>query len=391
MKISLCVALLAATVGVIQAAPTEQKTHKFTLTRNENFKRDPVRAVAKAHAKYHKHKKGGKGGVTAATSGSGTVPMTDVSGDVEYYAEVQIGTPPQTLKLDFDTGSSDLWFASTLCSGCSSTQTKYDPTKSSTYQKEGKSWSISYGDGSSASGITGLDTVNLGGLAITNQRIELAQQESASFGQDPVDGLLGLGFDTISTVAGTKTPVDSLIAQNLISKPVFGVFLGHTSTGGGGEYVFGGYDASKVSGSFTTVKVDSSQGWYGFTVDSAAGAGTTKTGSFSAIADTGTSLMLLPNSIASTIAKSYRATDNRDGTYTINCDPTKLAPLTLTIGGTKFTIPAADLIYYKQGTQCIAGFGYSNMAEGILGDVFLKNVYTVFDQGTPAIQFAKLA
>ncbi|ORX50170.1 rhizopuspepsin 4 precursor [Hesseltinella vesiculosa] len=380
MKISLCVALLAATVGVIQAAPTE-KTHKVTLIHNKNFKRDARRSVAKAHAKFH---------TLAATSG--TVPMTDVSGDSEYYAEVQVGTPPQTLKLDFDTGSSDLWFASTLCSTCSGTQTKYDPTKSSTYQKEGKTWSISYGDGSSASGITGLDTVNLGGLSIKNQRIEMAKQESSQFQQDPVDGLLGLGFDTISTVAGTKTPVDSLIAQNLISKPVFGVFLGHTSTGGGGEYVFGGYDTAKVSGSLTTVTVDNSQGWYGFTVDDvSAGAGTTGTGSFSAIADTGTSLMLFPSSIASTIAQAYSATDNGDGTYTISCDASTLTDLTITIAGAQFTVPAADLIYYQQGSTCMAGFGYSSMSQAIMGDVFLKNVYTVFDQGTPALQFGKLA
>lgn len=40
---------------------------------------------------------------------TGDVPAEDVQNDSEYLAQVGIGTPAQTLKLDFDTGSSDLW------------------------------------------------------------------------------------------------------------------------------------------------------------------------------------------------------------------------------------------------------------------------------------------
>ncbi|KAI8081403.1 rhizopuspepsin precursor-like protein [Halteromyces radiatus] len=384
MKISLCIALLATTATLLNAAPTE-KTHTFPLTTNPNFKPNAKASIAKARAKYYKHLTG------VSADGSGTVPMTDDGGDLEYYGTVSIGTPPQDLKLDFDTGSSDLWFASTLCSGCGGSQTKYDPTKSSTYKKEGKPWSISYGDGSNAKGITGLDTVTLGGLAIKQQRIELAQSESGQFQQGATDGLLGLGFDSISTVSGTKTPVDSLIAQGLISQPIFGVFLGKKSSGGGGEYVFGGYNKAKVSGSFTKVPVDNSNGWYQIDVDGGSAGKGSKIDKFNGIVDTGTTLLLFTDSVAQEVASAYSATDNGDGTYSISCDASSLSPLTLTIGGTDFTIPAEDLIYDKEGSQCIAGFGSSGMEMAILGDVFIKNVYTVFDQGTPSVQFAKLA
>lgn len=40
---------------------------------------------------------------------TGDVPAEDVQNDSEYLAEVGIGTPAQNLKLDFDTGSADLW------------------------------------------------------------------------------------------------------------------------------------------------------------------------------------------------------------------------------------------------------------------------------------------
>ena len=77
----------------------------------------------------------------------------------------------------------------------------YDPTKSSTSsQLEGASWSITYGDSSSAGGDVYLDTVNVGGAVATGQAVETASNISSQFVSDySSDGLLGLAFDSINT------------------------------------------------------------------------------------------------------------------------------------------------------------------------------------------------
>ena len=148
-------------------------------------------------------------------SSKGTVAADDMQNDSFYTCPVQIGTPSQTLSLDFDSGSSDLWVWSTKLSrseqnaGTQQGIAIFDPNKSTTFKTaQGESWKISYGDGSSASGSVGTDTLQLGGITIENQAIELATQISSSFQNEQSSGLLGLAFGTINTVQPTpvKTP-----------------------------------------------------------------------------------------------------------------------------------------------------------------------------------------
>lgn len=102
-----------------------------------------------------------------SSGNSGDVPATDIQHDSEYLCPVSIGTPAQTLMLDFDTGSADLWVWSTelptsTTSGHTQGHVIFDPKKSSTYKKSsGETWQIQYGDQSTASGDVGTDTVKV--------------------------------------------------------------------------------------------------------------------------------------------------------------------------------------------------------------------------------------
>lgn len=71
----------------------------------------------------------------------------------------------------------------------------YNPSKSRSYKPlRGETWSITYGDGSNTSGTVGTDTLNLGGLVVKRQGIEMASKLSESFATGAGDGLLGLAW-----------------------------------------------------------------------------------------------------------------------------------------------------------------------------------------------------
>lgn len=115
MKFSLALLATLALATISQAAPVEKQVagKPFQLVKNPHYQANATRAILRAERKYAKYStkipEQGKT-VVKASGGTGSVPMTDVDYDVEYYATVDVGTPAQSIKLDFDTGSSDLWF-----------------------------------------------------------------------------------------------------------------------------------------------------------------------------------------------------------------------------------------------------------------------------------------
>lgn len=158
----------------------------------------------------------------------------------------------------------------------------YKPSSNAT-KLQGYTWSISYGDGSSASGDVYTDTVSVGNVVAHNQAVEAAKRISRQFTQDQDnDGLLGLAFSSINT--GKFTILDRLLGiaisngsgsvkpkaqttffdtvKSQLDSPLFAVTLKHNAPG---SYDFGYIDNKKYTGKITYTDVDSSQGFWGFT------------------------------------------------------------------------------------------------------------------------------
>lgn len=235
----------------------------------------------------------------------GTVAAVPQAFDSEYLCSVQIGTPAQTLNLDFDTGSSDLWvFSSSLPSNEVNGQTVYNPSKSSSAKSlSGSTWSIGYADGSSASGNVYTDTVSVGALTVNGQAVEAATSVSSSFVSNTnSDGLMGLAFSTLNTVTPKRqTPFYQTAKSNLTNY----LFTANLKKGKAGQYNFGYIDKTQYTGAITYTPVNTYPGYWTFTSSGfQIGSNSFVSQSIQAIADTGTSLLLMPQSI---VTKWYAA------------------------------------------------------------------------------------
>lgn len=241
--------------------------------------------------------------------------------DAQYYGEISIGTPPQNFGVVFDTGSANLWVPSSKCGDfdlACDLHTRYDSSKSSTYKANGKQFKIQYGSGSMV-GFLSQDTVRVGAITVNDQVFaEATQEPGLAFVAAQFDGIMGMGFDTISV--DQVPPVwYNMLSQKLVSEPVFGFWLNRNSSEkSGGEMDLGGVDPSHYTGAFTTVNV-TKKGYWQFAADDFLLGGTSHgwcPGGCKAIADTGTSLLAGPSDIVKQINQLIGAT----GVLTTECD-----------------------------------------------------------------------
>ncbi|KAF9537797.1 hypothetical protein EC957_007662 [Mortierella hygrophila] len=397
MKITAFVTLAAAVLAFTDASPIARRPHptsaghSVSLTRNPHFKHNTRAQIAKLNKRYP--------GVNILAGSSGQVPLTDVNPDLEYYGTVSVGTPAQNVKLDFDTGSSDIWFPSSTCTTAACKKhVRFNSASSSTYQKDGRKWSISYGDGSTASGILGSDIVSVGGIQV-RQTIGLATAESSQFGSSTEDGLFGLGFNTIESVSGVKTFLDNAIAAGVLAQPVVSVFLPSERrfNGQGGEYLFGGINSSKYTGSLTYVPV-TKEGYWQIAIDDAGYSGQSLGQSSEGIVDTGTTLIIVSDDAAQAIHNSIDgATNDPSNGWLVPCSVAQDTDnyVSFSMGGGDFKVALADLAFEDLGDgsgNCVSGVQGGQNDLWILGDVFIKNNYCVFSQtSSPSIGIAPLA
>ncbi|ODA77045.1 hypothetical protein RJ55_07563 [Drechmeria coniospora] len=313
--------------------------------------------------------------------------------DIAYYAQLSIGTPPQKVFAQLDTGSFELW-VNPNCSGLADADERfcrrigrYDPANSSTSAVSGLGKSLRYGIG--AANITYvLDDISLAGSTVMKGvRFGIARNSEAQFA-----GILGVGYGKGRNI-GYNNFLDELATQSVIDKKAFSVALGSKEEGEG-TVVFGGVDTSKFSGALAPLPIipasESPDGVarYWVKLDSISHRGqdgktTTLTNkSMPVFLDTGATLTLLPPDVANSVAAALNATSKvLKDSYTVDCSLTRRnGTVDFAFKGVTIKVPYKDLIRQTRGQSPICYLGITQSSNfALLGDTFLRSAFVVFD------------
>ncbi|EIN11517.1 acid protease [Punctularia strigosozonata HHB-11173 SS5] len=344
--------------------------------------------------------------------------------DASYVAQATVGTPGKQFLVVLDTGSSDFWLPASSCQGCQTSAPTFDSSASSSFSTPSGSISkgeitIPYGSGQ-VSGTLGTDSVELAGFTVTDQTFLVADQISQDFfsGEADVSGIMGLAFESISSTKATPW-WQTLVNNDLLDQPMMSFWLARASRTSsdqeqpGGVFTLGTANTSLFSGDIEYINQPSglSASWWLLEMSKLTVLGQTvqiSTGD-SAIAaiDTGTTLIGGPSqdvtNFWSTVPGSQSLGGSNQGFWSYPCS-TKLNA-TLNFGGRDWPISEEDMQFQQldqKGETCQGALfdisAGSNLPSGsgnpawIVGDTFLKNVYTVFRASNPpAVGFAELS
>ena len=398
--------------GVQKARKTDPAAlQAFALRNIESFQSKYLSSALSSHPTHAPGEglKAYRRSVSPSEALDSVVALKNEYSDTDYYSQIQIGTPPQTFNVVLDTGSADLWVtgrdATTLSEsgGDGSPAVFYMSNSSTSFKNSSEGFQITYGSGS-ASGVVGIEQVRQGPYSAVEQKFAIVQNISSYLLADQISGIVGMAFEQISSMKALPFWQSANISIFSFGMTRFCDVPFPRGVEPGGMVILGGTDSSLYSGEITFTKVID-EGYWAIKLDAVSVDGELVDGSEgnSAAVDTGTSLIGGPAAVVrklfSKVPGARPGSGVYRGYYTYPCKSS--FNLTLSVGGQIYTIDPVDInLGSIDGNQmeCLAGIFSINersamkskgapkhpLPDWILGAVFLKNVYSVFQRGPPA-------
>jgi hypothetical protein len=211
-----------------------------------------------------------------------------------------------------------------------------------------------------------------------------------------MDGILGIGRGTKSA-DGISAPqlLDILSTSRLIPSKLYAIHLSRATDGvADGELNLGAINKDRFTGDINYIPIieTDTTGFWEIPVSNAGVDGTSLSMTDrSAIMDTGTSFILMPPADALAIHRKITGFKQDGETFSVPCDTSAIVQFTF--NKETYNISTADW----RGGKLESGLCRSNIIgrqtfgekQWLVGDVFLKNVYSVFDFDGARVGFGR--
>ena len=281
--------------------------------------------------------------------------------------------------------------------------------KSSTYKYLNSDFNISYADQSGAAGDYATDVLQFGAAMIQNLQFGIGYESSSA------QSVLGIGYPDheAQVILGTGSQyqnLPSIMVQNkLIQSEAYSLWLNDLDANTG-SILFGGVDTEKYHGNLATLPIQLDPGssspeeffitLTGITLGNQAIGGSLTE---AVLLDSGSSLMYLPNDLASDLYNSVGAQYvESQGVAAVPCSMgTNHTALNFTFSGPVISVPMSELVipggsagssvFGEDASQEACTFGVlpAGDSNSVLGDPFLRSAYVVYDLSNNQISLAQ--
>ncbi|KAA1477676.1 acid protease [Dentipellis sp. KUC8613] len=273
---------------------------------------------------------------------------------------------------------------------------------STSFRKTADPFSSKYEDDSTLTGFVATDDVKVGGKTLPTFRLGIANTLQGKVAEQEIDGIMGFAKSTASHVGG-PTVLEALAAAQIIPAALSGWSITRHADGDTGEVLLGAlntqlFDDSKKLTLQNVRTAQSGDGLFRMTIASMQVGGTAVAGiaGRAGAVDVGTSAIFVPQADLLAIRAHFPgAVPVEEGAaFAISCD--NQVGITLTIGGTPWTIEPQDLVAIPMteagANMCLCAIaGDEDATEWVVGTPFFKNVYHGLDVTNDAVIIAPLA
>ncbi|KAL8339611.1 hypothetical protein RB601_005953 [Gaeumannomyces tritici] len=360
---------------------------------------------------------GGSGSSGSLTRRQGTANSPNSRNDTEWLTPIQIGSPPQTVHVQMDSGSAEFWV---YADGVKAeNHSLYRPASSTTANLiPGLTWAKSYAAGDSASGTAAYrDVVRVAdGVVVQDQAVLPATNATPNFVTSPYDGIMGLSLDPFDATRPANATRPKNFFQAIKASLPEPVYAADLKRGRAGLFDFGVVPPGRYKGDVLWVPVnqfpvrgEAYTRWNvtlaGYAVGGGGGGGG---GSpplefnerrFDTVVDTGTTIMYLDEVVVRDLYARVPGArvDAPSGGWVFPCDAA-VPDLSLAVddgvGGAMarmVTIPGSYVNFSVNDAarnECFGAVQESLTSLGqkisILGDAAIKAAYVIFEDARPA-------